>query len=161
MDDAVRETVDYVAIRRLQDAYADSVTRRAWDELHDQFEPDAAVEVDTVTGPPLRFVGGGGIGDFISDAVARFEFFEMVILNARVMLSPDGDPDAARARCFTCELRQDHASGHWSTAYGVYHDDYRRGPAGTWRFARRRYQSLARTAPATQVFPFPIHPGFD
>jgi len=30
MDPELRETVDYIALRRLQNAYADIVTRRAW-----------------------------------------------------------------------------------------------------------------------------------
>src|SRR5690349_12941994 len=66
MDDArVAETVDYVAIRRLQSAYADVCTRRAWTEFDGLFLPDALVEVDTRVGEPLRFVGPREIGDFI------------------------------------------------------------------------------------------------
>jgi hypothetical protein len=58
MDDArLTETVDYVAIRRLQSAYADVCTRRAWAEFDGLFLPDALVEVDTRVGEPLRFVG--------------------------------------------------------------------------------------------------------
>ncbi len=45
---------DYVAIRRLQNAYADVVTRRAWTELDDLFLTDALVEVDATTGKKLR-----------------------------------------------------------------------------------------------------------
>ena len=41
MADLQQETIDYVAICRLQAAYADSVTRRAWSELGDLFEPSA------------------------------------------------------------------------------------------------------------------------
>ena len=63
-------------------------------------------------------------------------------------------PDAASARLYMCELRQSTAGGNQSIAYGVYHDDYVRVTGG-FRFARRRYHSLARTAPELSVFPFP------
>ena len=42
----MQETVDYVAVRRLQDSYADIVTRRAWAEFHDIFVPDIDVVID-------------------------------------------------------------------------------------------------------------------
>ena len=35
MEPELQETIDYIAVRRLQNAYADIVTRRAWAELHD------------------------------------------------------------------------------------------------------------------------------
>jgi hypothetical protein len=147
------ETEDYIAITRLQAAYADVVNRRAWPELADLFLPDAPITVDTVTNPPVELVGPEALGTFIGGAIERFEFFEFVILNARVWTAVDGDEDAARARVFMCELRQDAATGHASQAFGVYHDDYRR-TAGGFRFARRRYQSLARTG-RNEVFTLP------
>jgi len=57
VDDTLRDTVDYVAITRLQNAYADAVTRRAWSEFHHLFLPDAPIRVDTVTNPALDFIG--------------------------------------------------------------------------------------------------------
>jgi hypothetical protein len=157
--DLQQETIDYVAICRLQAAYADSVTRRAWSELGDLFEPSARVTVDTVTSAPIELVGPTAVGDFIGGAVERFEFFELVILNTTVDVHHDGDVDTARARSFTCELRQDRSNGRWTNAFGVYHDECSRVD-GRWRFARRRYQSLARTGRA-EIFPFPQRPGFD
>jgi hypothetical protein len=76
-----------------------------------------------------------------------------VILNTVVRASPDG---VARGRVYMVELRQERATGEWSNAFGVYHDDYARRD-GQWRFAERHYQSLARKVamqPAA-VFPFP------
>jgi hypothetical protein len=155
--DAVdQQTLDYVAICRLQAAYADAVTRRAWSDLEELFVPRAPVTVDTVTSPAFELVGATGIGGFIAGAVERFEFFELVILNVHVLGGEDAD--ASRSRSFTCELRQEGASGHWTNAFGVYHDELRRVD-GRWRYARRRYQSLARTGRA-EVFPFPQPPGF-
>src|SRR3954447_5447227 len=101
MDDVrVQDTVDEVVIRRLLSAYADVANRRAWPELVDLFEADAVVEVDRRSGDPLRLRGPEAVGDFIGTSIARFEFFEFVVLNARTELRADGDPDAARARVF-------------------------------------------------------------
>lgn len=156
MDALDRQTLDYVAICRLQAAYADAVTRRAWSELDELFLPDAPITVDTVTSAAFELVGAQGIGGFIAGAVERFEFFELVILNVHVL---GGDAaDTSRSRSFTCELRQEGANGHWTNAFGVYHDELRRLD-GRWRYAHRRYQSLARTGRA-EVFPFPRPPGF-
>jgi SnoaL-like domain len=158
-DALAQETIDYVAICRLGAAYADAVTRRAWAELEELFIPSARVTVDTVTSTPIELDGPTGVGDFIAGAVERFEFFELVILNTTVDFHGGNDPDTARARMFTCELRQDRSNGRWTNAFGVYHDEYTRID-GRWWFARRRYQSLARTGRA-EIFPFPQRPGFD
>jgi hypothetical protein len=153
---ADQELLDYVAICRLQAAYADAVTRRVWSDLDALFVPDAPVTVDTVTSEPFELVGAAGIGGFIAGAVERFEFFELVILNVHVLGGENAD--VGRSRTFTCELRQERANGHWTNAFGVYHDDVERID-GRWRYARRRYQSLARTGRG-EVFPFPQPPGF-
>ncbi len=152
-DDALQDTIDYVAITRLQNAYADAVTRRAWAEFHDMFLAGAPVRVDTVTNPVIELAGPQQIGDFIGDAVERFEFFEFVPLSTRVVLRAGGDPDRATARLYICELRQDAASGRSTQAFGVYRDEYRRVD-GAWRFARRDYQSLARSGRG-ETFAFP------
>lgn len=150
------ETDDYVAIRRLQNVYADVVTRRAWAELPELFVADAPIEVDTRGGDPLTFAGGQALVDFISVAMARFKFFEFVILNTVIEIGVGGDADAAAGRMFMCELRTEVESGKWTNAFGVYHDRYCRRD-GSWRFARRRYHSLARTHPddPTEVFELP------
>jgi hypothetical protein len=147
------ETVDYIAICRLQDAYADAVTRRAWAEFADMFRPDAAVRVDTVTNPAIDLVGGPAVAAFIAGAIERYEFFEFVVLNRRVEFPDGGGAGRGTARVFTCELRQEAATGHWTNTFGVYHDRYEYAD-GRWQFAHRRYQSLARTGRAV-VFPFP------
>ena len=54
MDALDQELLDYVGICRLQAAYADAVTRRAWSDLDALFLPDAPVTVDTVTGDPFQ-----------------------------------------------------------------------------------------------------------
>jgi hypothetical protein len=156
MEDALQDTIDYVEITRLQNAYADAVTRRAWAELHGLFLPDATVRVDTVTNPVIELTGPQAVGDFIGGAVERFEFFEFVPLSSRIKLRVGGDPDRATARLYICELRQDAASGHATQAFGVYQDDHRR-VHGRWWFARRDYQTLARSGRG-EVFAFPHDP---
>lgn len=146
-----QETVDYIAITRVQSAYADIVNRRAWAELHELFRPGARVEIDTVTNPLIELEGADALGSFIGGAIERFEFFEFVILNARVSI----DADRASARIYMQELRQEAGTGAWSTAYGLYRDEYVRAD-GRWWIAGRRYRSLARTGPATAVFPPPL-----
>jgi hypothetical protein len=152
-DADLQETIDYVAITRLQNAYADAVTRRAWSEFGEMFVPDAPVRVDTVTNPVIELHGPKEIGDFIGAAVVRFEFFEFVPLSTRVALRAGGDPNRATGRLYICELRQDAASGHSTQAFGVYRDDYLRVD-GRWWFAKRDYQSLARSGRG-EVFAFP------
>ena len=56
------ETVDYVALRRVQNAYADVVTRRAWPELVDLFLPDAIITGAWVPILMIGAIGGGVIG---------------------------------------------------------------------------------------------------
>ena len=155
----IAETVDYVAIRRLQSAYADVVSRRAWPELTELFLADARVEVDTRTADPLIFEGPDALGTFIAGAIERFGFFEFVVLNTRIEVGVGGDPDLADGRMYMCELRTHVESGEWNHAFGVYHDRYRRHDH-RWRFEHRRYHSLARTGDEphlAEVFGFPHH----
>ena len=148
------ETIDYIALRRLQNAYADISTRRTWAELHEIFLPDAVVSVDRRNAAPLEMVGPQAIGEFIGNAIAHLDFFEFVILNTRIFLHHEGDPDQAAARMYINELRHDSANGRFTHAYGIYHDLYRRHDHRWW-FARRTYHSLARTGRDADVFAFP------
>jgi SnoaL-like domain len=158
-EDAMQEAVDYVAVTRVQSAYADVVNRRAWDDFAQLFLPDCSISIDKQSQEPLKFVGPEQIGDFIGRSIEGFEFFEFVILNAHTVLGrAGGAPDTASSRMFMCELRQDRASGQWTNAFGVYHDQYRKVD-GRWWFAQRHYQSLARTGRG-DVFAFPSHPPF-
>src|SRR5690606_24211320 len=60
-----QETIDYIALRRLQSAYADVVTRRAWPELEGLFRPEAEVVIDRMDGEPLVLRGPRAVGDFV------------------------------------------------------------------------------------------------
>ena len=154
----VADAVDFIEIRRLQDAYADIVTRRAWTELGEVFAADVVVELD-LRGSSRRLAGAVAIGEFIAAAVSKFEFFQFGILGTRVHLHLNGDPDSAAARMYMTELRQT-PDGHWSQIYGVYHDRVIRAGGG-WRFAHRQYHSLARANVPAAVFDFPHHMRLD
>src|SRR4051812_48098226 len=135
------ETVDYLAIRRLQSAYADILNRRAFDEMAEIFLPSVVAHYDAGAGQQFTVEGPEGVARFIAAAIEPLDFFEFVVLNARVQIGIDGDPDAAAARVFIGELRQHRATGRWHNSYGVYHDRYRRVD-GRWWYERRQYHSL-------------------
>lgn len=153
--------LDEIDLRRMIATYADGVTRRDWAGLQDLFLPDATLHLDLVDRGSRELVGPEQILGFIGDAVERFDFFEFVALNVLVTVPADGDAEVARIRTFMCEIRHhgpdDAAAGTWSTAYGVYQDTAVRAD-GIWRFAERRYRSLARTGDPGVVLPFPDLP---
>jgi hypothetical protein len=162
-DEITRELLDHVGITRVQQAYADIASRRAWNELDEVFLPETRIVVAIGGDKTLTFTGPEPFAEFVGPSVDQFEFFEFVILNSRIFTSVDGDPDAATARMWMCELREFRDSGRWSVAYGIYHDRFRRID-GRWWFTTREYQTLARTAldgpNALDVYPFPGAPPF-
>ena len=153
-EDAMRETIDWVALRRLHSAYADIINRRAWPELTDLFLPEARVIVEMPGHDPIEAVGPGALGEFISGAVERFDWFQFVVLEARIELYPDGDEDAGVGRIYMVELRQDRRTGQASQAFGLYQDRYRRTAAG-WRFEQRRFQATTWTSRDLSTLPLP------
>jgi len=139
LDPEVRAALDQLAIRNLQAAYGDAVTRRAWDEFAPMFTPDCPIRLDLRDGRVIEHVGASEIATFIEGSIERFEFFEFALLNS--VVSVDGD--VATGRLYMWELRQS-VDNRWSNAFGVYSDQYARVD-GRWLFASRRYSSLART----------------
>ena len=157
--DLVAETVYYIAVRRLQNTYADIVTRRAWAELPSIMDPGCTLSLDL--GDRTRELRGPGeIAEFISGALERFSFFEFVVLNSVVDVNvPDR---SATSRLYMTELRQNVSDGRRTNAFGVYHDAMS-CEDGTWRFLRRHYASYSRTAiegPENEqvVFDLPVIP---
>src|SRR5438046_2393472 len=103
----LRSALDRLAIRELQAAYGDAVTRRAWDELVPMFLPDCPIVLDLRDGRTIEHVGPDAVGAFIATSLERFEFFEFALLNA-VVVSLHGD--VASGRVYIWELRQDRSS---------------------------------------------------
>lgn len=140
--DDIAEMVAYTQLRRLQSRYADIVTRRAWSELHEIMRPDCVVTVNLVD-HEIHFDGPQAIGDFIGGQLEQFDFFEFVILNT--VMDIDTKAGTAAARMYMQEARQNIGDGRRADTFGVYHDRFERDDDGAWWFARRRYQSYART----------------
>jgi hypothetical protein len=143
-------SADILELQRLQAAYADVVSRRAWPELERLFLPDITVEVDTVNAPAKTFTGPAEFIAFVSAACERFDHFQFVILNSVLELRGED----AIGRIFMCEIRHETAINDWTTAYGLYSDRYRKVD-GSWWFAQRRYRSIARTGPQAGIFGLP------
>jgi hypothetical protein len=138
----IDHAVAVVGVQQLCAAYADVITRRAFAELDELFLPDCPIEIDTRSAEPRSMVGPRAFAAFVEPAMARFDFFEFVVLNVRVVVESAG---AAHSRLYLCEMRQDRDTGRRSEAFGLYQDRARLVD-GRWRFAARHYQSLARTA---------------
>ena len=153
-DTELRETLDWVAIRRLHARYADVVNRRAWPELADLFLPDAVVRVEMPRQDPVEAVGPAALGAFIDAAVKRFDWFQFVVLEARIEWPAGGPDDEALGRLYMVELRLDAKTGQETKAFGLYQDRYRRTAAG-WRFAARRFQPTTWSGRDLSTLPLP------
>lgn len=141
---------DVVALGRLNSAYADVITRRAFDELRDLMLPGCSVRLDLVSAPERVLEGPDGLTEMLLEAMKRFDHFTFVIRNSVV----DIEGDAAMGRMFISEIRHNTASGRWEETHGVYEDDYVRTD-GRWWFAERHYRSLARTGSGGVVLGLP------
>ena len=86
------ETVAYTKLRRLQNRYADIVTRRAWPELAEIMRADCVITVNLID-DEIHFHGPQEIGDFIGGQLVQFDFFEFVILNTVMEIDAAGDDD--------------------------------------------------------------------
>lgn len=145
MEDTSRlaETLAYVDLRRLEDRYADIVTRRAFGELSGIVRPDCPIVVD-VRHKKFTLTGPAEYGDFIARQIERFSLFEFVLLNTVMRI--DAGAGVGAARVYMQEIRQNVSDGRRTDAYGVYHDRLERDGEGRWWFAKRHYRSFARTA---------------
>lgn len=159
-DSDLAETVAYAALRRLQNRYADVVTRRAWGELADFVRAECPIVVDARP-QCFELTGPVELGQFIGRQLERFEFFQFVVLNTVMRIDLAGG--GAAARTYIHEIRQNISDRCRSDAYGVYHDRFERDGAGRWWFAKRHYRSFARTAEPgidtdLDVFTLPVIP---
>jgi SnoaL-like protein len=149
------DALTYLALMRLQRAYADIATRRAWPEIASLAIPDARFSFDTRSGRIVEVIGAEAFGEFGARSTDRFSFYEYVPLNTVVAISTT---ESARGRSYSLELCEDRDTGEWINFYGLYHDDYVLLD-GTWRFARRQYQTLGRrTGDRMEAFPLQDRP---
>jgi hypothetical protein len=144
------DALAYLAITRLQRAYADMATRRAWEELASLATPDARFTFDTRSGKVFEVEGAAALGEFGARMTEHFTFYAYIPLNFAVAIGTDG---TARGRSYSLEVAEDRDTGDWIEFYGVYRDEYALFE-GTWRFARRHYRTFGRrTAGRLDAFP--------
>jgi hypothetical protein len=144
------DALAYLAILRLQGAYADIATRRAWREIASLATPDARFSFDLRSGRVIEVVGAEAFGAFGAKSTDRFSFYQYVPLNTVATI---GTTETARGRSYSLEVGEDRDTCEWINYYGLYHDDYVRFE-GSWRFARRQYQTLGRrTGDRMEAFP--------
>ncbi len=148
------DTHAYIAIMRLQRAYADISTRRAWKEVPSLATPDAQFTFDTRSGKVFEVNGAVAFAEFGARMTASFTFYEYIPLNFVVTFSSDS---RAAGRSYALEVAEDRDSGDWINFYGVYEDEYA-VLDGAWRFARRRYRTFGRRR-AGQLEAFPLEAG--
>jgi SnoaL-like domain len=141
----------YLAVMRLQRAYGDISTRRAWNELPSLATPDAQFVFDTRSGRVFEIDGAAAFVEFGARMTASFTFYEYIPLNFVVNFGPGS---SARGRSYSLEVAEDRDSGDWLSFYGIYDDEYAMFE-GAWRFARRRYRTFGRRrAEQLEAFPF-------
>jgi SnoaL-like domain len=146
------QTASHYAIQRLLATYADAVNRHAFKEFPALFLENARIELTPLNRPPIVLSGPEALGRFIEGAIARFDFFEFVLLNSRIELGQA--TKTARGRNFICEYRRERETGKWTQVFGVYHDRYLCTDGGWW-FEQRSFDPLATAGADDVVFPVP------
>jgi SnoaL-like domain len=148
------DTDAYVAIERLQRAYADISTRRAWKEVPSLATPDARFIFNTKAGM-FEIEGGQAFAEMSIQMADRFSFSVLTPLNSVISVGPNG---TARGRCYFLEVAEERQTGEWVEVYGVYYDEYERHE-GSWLFSRREYQPYGRRTGGTlEALPLPDRP---
>ena len=143
------ESEDRMAIDDLLAAYARAITRRRPAEVADLFEPDANL---VVTGYGT-FRGRESIVEFLGGLLEAWDGIVHLVHQGTVDATGDQSDDAEGWWAITEEgvLR-----GDGIRYTGMYHDSYRRGTDGRWRFARRRYDGLMTTRTDSGARPWPL-----
>src|SRR5262245_11903095 len=137
------EATAYIAIERLQRAYADIATRGAWDEFASIATPDAYFTFDIQAAQLVEIDGPAEFAAFGVRANEHFSFYLYIPINFVVSIGDDG---TARGRSYSHEVAEDGESGDWVEFFGTYEDEYAIVD-GSWRFARRDYRTYGRVTP--------------
>jgi hypothetical protein len=128
----------YAAIQQLQQAYADVVTRGAWDEVPTLLTPDAHIRFVTSSGEVFEVDGAEAFGKFGAN-MTGFDFFQYIPLTFVVSSTPEG---TLEGRTSSLEVAENEA-GEWIESYSIYDDVYAQTD-GRWRFARRSHRTVKR-----------------
>jgi hypothetical protein len=148
------DTDAYLAIERLQRAYADISTRHAWDEMASLTTPDALFAFHTQRGV-FEVRGGAAFAELGPKMAEQFSFHVLIPINFVMKIHTNG---TARGRSYLLEVAEDRQTRDWIEVFGLYHDEYARHD-GTWLFSRREYRALGRrTAGRLEAFPLEDRP---
>ena len=128
----------YAAIQQLQQAYADVVTRGAWDEVPTLLTPDAHIRFVTSSGEVFEVDGAEAFGKFVAN-MTGFDFFQYIPLSFVVSSTSEG---TLEGRTSSLEVAENEA-GEWIESYSIYEDVYAQTD-GRWRFARRSHRTVKR-----------------
>ena len=102
----------YAAIQQLQQAYADVVTRGAWDEVPTLLTPDAHIRFVTSSGEVFEVDGAEAFGKFGAN-MTGFDFFQYIPLTFVVSSTPEG---TLEGRTSSLEVAENEA-GEWIESY--------------------------------------------
>jgi len=128
----------YASIEQLQHAYADVVTRGAWDETANLLTPDAHIRFATSSGAVFEVDGAEAFAEF-GARMTGVLFSQYIPLTFVVSFTPEG---GLEGRTYSLEVIENDA-GEWVESYSVYEDAYALTDAG-WRFARRSHRTVKR-----------------
>ena len=131
--------IETIALRRLVDGYARAVDRGDAEAFVELFEPDAILQVfhgSEADGPTTESRGRPALGQIPGRLKARYSRTFHFVGNH--MCEVRGDEATGEAYCLAHHLTE---NAHGGTDYVMlirYHDDYRRRPGDSWKFAHRR-----------------------
>jgi ketosteroid isomerase-like protein len=124
-----RQLTDRLAIRELAYSYARAVDRRDWALARTLFSDDAVL-----VAPHFELVGVEKIVRGLT-VVERYRATFHAVHNQ--IFAIDGDEASGETYCTASHLLE-HDGGTTKIDWGIrYQDRCRRGPDGSWRFARR------------------------
>ncbi|MDI3287303.1 nuclear transport factor 2 family protein [Polyangium sp. 15x6] len=129
--------------------FADLVNRKAMNEMHHLFTPDAVLDITGFQ----HIVGRNNIITFLTDILSLWSGIVQAVHSGTVELLPGTHPKQATGRWYLTEFGV--KEGVDTYVGGVYSDDYVRTASG-FRFTRRRFDLLYMRAGATvtaQAFP--------
>lgn len=137
-------------IHELVARFADLVNRKAMNEMHHLFTPDAVLDIP---GFSQHLVGRDNIITFLTDILSLWSGIVQAVHSGTVELVSDTHPQRATGRWYLSEFGV--KEGVDTYAGGVYSDDYVRTASG-YRFTRRRFDLLyLRAGASVTAQPFP------
>ena len=127
----LRRVADRVEIEGLRAEFSDTVMSQDYDRLVSLFTEDGAIRMPHVD---LEAIGHDAIRAVAERLQESWDYFVQTVHPGFVAL----DGGMASGRTYIAEFGRLRNGGSYQT-YGIYHDSYRRTPAG-WKFTERLYE---------------------